>query len=151
MLLRVSLLTWLAFAAITVSALAGPFPLVVLENDQRQTGGKSNNSASKFADNPDYSERHKVKKGDSCSKLSINITPMPDWTGIFSNLPLSRPIAGLSSAIIRIFICRPRSAFAIGEPDQIHGHAPLWFGRSACASAGIHRSYFLFGALNEAI
>ena len=69
MLLRVSLLTWLAFAAITVSALAGPFPLVVLENDQRQTSGKSESSASKFADNPDYSDRHKVKKGDSLFKI----------------------------------------------------------------------------------
>ena len=69
MLLRVSLLTWLAFAVITVSALAGSFPLVVLENDQRQNSGKSKISASKFADNPDYSERHKVKKGDTLFKI----------------------------------------------------------------------------------
>ena len=69
MLTRFFLLNCLAFAAISAPALAGPFPLVVLENDQRQSGEKSKSSASKFADNPDHAERHKVKKGDSLFKI----------------------------------------------------------------------------------
>ena len=68
-MLRIFLLTCLAFSINMPSALAGPFPLVVLENDQRQTGKKSKSLASKFAENPDHSERHKVKKGDSLFKI----------------------------------------------------------------------------------
>ena len=68
-MLRIFLLTCLAFSVTVPPALAGPFPLVVLENDQRQTGKKSKSSASKFAENPDHSERHKVKKGDSLFKI----------------------------------------------------------------------------------
>ena len=68
-MLRIFLLTCLAFSVTVPSALAGPFPLVVLENDQRQTGKKSKSSASRFAENPDHSERHKVKKGDSLFKI----------------------------------------------------------------------------------
>ena len=68
-MLRIFLLTCLAFPVTMPPALAGPFPLVVLENDQRQTGEKSKSSASKFAENPDHSERHKVKKGDSLFKI----------------------------------------------------------------------------------
>ena len=69
MLSRFFLLNCLVFAAISAPALAGPFPLVVLENDQRQSGEKSKSSASKFADDPDHAERHKVKKGDSLFKI----------------------------------------------------------------------------------
>ena len=68
-MLRIFLLTCLAFPVTMPPALAGPSPLVVLENDQRQTGEKSKSSASKFAENPDHSERHKVKKGDSLFKI----------------------------------------------------------------------------------
>ena len=68
-MLRIFLLTCLAFPVTVPPALAGPFPLVVLENDQRQTGEKSKSLASKFAENPDHSERHKVKKGDSLFKI----------------------------------------------------------------------------------
>ena len=69
MLLRLFLLNCLAFAAISIPALAGPIPLVVLENDQRQSGEKLRSSASKFADDPDHAERHTVKKGDSLFKI----------------------------------------------------------------------------------
>ena len=68
-MLRIFLLTCLAFPLTMPPALAGPSPLVVLENDQRQTGKKSKSSASRFAENPDHSERHKVKKGDSLFKI----------------------------------------------------------------------------------
>ena len=68
-MLRIFLLTCLAFSVTVPSALAGPFPLVVLENDQRQTGKNSKSSVSKFAENPDHSERHKVRKGDSLFKI----------------------------------------------------------------------------------
>lgn len=69
MLLRGFLLTCLAFLSVAPPALAGPFPLVVLENEQRQTGKKSQNAGSQFAENPDHSGRHKVKKGDSLYKI----------------------------------------------------------------------------------
>ena len=68
-MLRIFLLTCLAFSVIMPPAQAAPFPLVVLENDQRQTGEKSKSSASKFSENPDHSERHKVNKGDSLFKI----------------------------------------------------------------------------------
>ena len=68
-MLRVFLLTCLSFSVTLPSTLAGPFPLVVLENDQLQTSKKSESSASKFAENADHSERHKVKKGDSLFKI----------------------------------------------------------------------------------
>ena len=68
-MLRVFLLTCLSFLVSLPPALAGPFPLVVLENDQLQTNEKSKSSASKFAENADHSERHKVKKGDSLFKI----------------------------------------------------------------------------------
>ena len=68
-MLRVFLLTCLSFLVFLPPALAGPFPLVVLENDQLQTSKKSKSSASKFAENADHSERHKVKKGDSLFKI----------------------------------------------------------------------------------
>ena len=69
MLLRGFLLTFLAFLSVSPAALAGPFPLVVLENEQRQAGKKSQSAGSQFAENPDYSGRHKVKKGDSLFKI----------------------------------------------------------------------------------
>ena len=76
-MLRVFLLTCLSFSVTLPSTLAGPFPLVVLENDQLQTSKKSESSASKFAENADHSERHKVKKGDSLFKIiKIPITLM---------------------------------------------------------------------------
>ena len=149
MLLRVSLLSCLAFAAIR-SPHWRSFSVGCAGKRSAAIGREIKSSASKFADNPDHAERHKVKR-DYCSKLSINITPMPGWTEIFWNLPLSKPIAGHLFATTPIFICRARFAPAIGQPDQIHGHAPLWHRRGARTPAGIYRSYFLSGALNEAI
>ena len=69
MLLRGFLLTCLAFISVAPAALAQTFPLVVLENEQRQTGKKSKNAGSQFAEDPDHFGRHKVKKGDSLFKI----------------------------------------------------------------------------------
>ena len=69
MLLRGFLLTCLAFLSVAPAALAETFPLVVLENEQRQTGKKSKNAGSQFAEDPDHSGRHNVKKGDSLFKI----------------------------------------------------------------------------------
>ena len=68
-MLRIFLLTCLSFLVSLPPSLSGPFPLVVLENDQLQTDEKSKSSSSKFAENADHSERHKVKKGDSLFKI----------------------------------------------------------------------------------
>ena len=103
-MLRILLLTCLAFSVTMPPALAGPFPLVVLENDQRQTGEKSKSSASRNSLKIQIIRNAiKLKRAIHCSKLSINITPMPGWTGIFWNLPLSKPIGGHLFAITQIF------------------------------------------------
>ena len=69
MLLRGFLLTCLTFLSVAPGSMAETFPLVVLENEQRQTGKKTQKAGSQFAENPDYSGRHKVKKGDSLFKI----------------------------------------------------------------------------------
>ena len=69
MLMHGFFLTCLAFLSVAPAALADTFPLVVLENEQRQTGKKTQKAGPQFAENPDYSGRHKVKKGDSLFKI----------------------------------------------------------------------------------
>ena len=85
------------------AALAGPFPLVVLENDQRQTGEKSKSSASKFAENPDHSERHKVKKGDSLFKIINKYYADAGLDRNFLELAIVKANRGHLFAITQIF------------------------------------------------
>lgn len=71
--LTVALTTALALSLTLILSLSGspamanPFPLVVLENEQRQATTKS--SESSFAQDPDHVARHKVKKGESLHKI----------------------------------------------------------------------------------
>ena len=110
MLLRGFLLTSLAFLSVAPAALAETFPLVVLENEQRQTGKNSKNAGSRFAEDPDHSGRHKVKKGDSLFKI---------MNKYYANAGLDRKF--LELAIVKA----NRGAFVRNNPNFLYAGREL--------------------------
>ena len=110
MLLRVVFLTCLSLSVVTPPVQAQTFPLVVLENDQRQTSKKSKSAASEFADNPDHSGLHKVKKGDSLFKIMNK-----NYAG-----------AGLDKKFLELAIVKAnRGAFVRNNPNFLYAGRDL--------------------------